>query len=196
MEASGRKNAYFRLILGDYEYNSVEEIGKDHEPTSSLEIKTRDPFPAIDLYQHSAILRCMDSSIGSVGAVSKIEQVIRRCVRRWRYFGGPNNVVPSLFLSFVALVSVAGLTAFAYGQNLLGTSRPALILAAALFVLYLVWAFLQFRWSSHSFSQIHFVERRHRTSFWSRKRDDLLADLVKGGLGFVLGLIAHKIFDL
>src|SRR5262249_43462987 len=106
----------FRLTLGDYEYSSVEEIEKDHEPTNSLRIETRYPHLTLELGNLSARLYCVDSGITSLGAVTKIEQLVRRCERPWRYFGGPNNFVPSLFLCVVfGLVCVAGLIAISNG---------------------------------------------------------------------------------
>jgi hypothetical protein len=176
----------YKIETSDYEYTAVDQIPQEHEAVTSLRVIAYSPYITLTLDGSSASLYCSDSNdLPAAGAARRIESIVRKRERRWR------SLLSGFWFGIVGSIA-SGIAVWLLLNSISNGQGQSFYIAAFFLVVGLnaTWAVTGYRATIRSFSKVEFIERRVRRSFWQRKKDDILADLLKVLTGALAGYLA------
>ena len=171
----------FSIEAGGYHYDSVREIDNQNAPVTELKIETHEPYITINFNKHSANLFISDSEVNTLGAASKIEQIIERRQRNFRW---TNAKLATWLSGGVTVIFLLAFTTNFSSKHLFATS-----IYFVGFILSCIWIYSSYHQSLKQYCKVEFVESINRTSFWIRKKDDVLVAVISTFFGAILGVL-------
>lgn len=177
----------FVIETTGYRYNSVSEIDNQNDPVVRLNITTHEPHIVINFNEHGASLYVSEDTIETLGAVSKIEEIIRKGERKTRWLNA--QLAPGFLGASVVVFPIVITLSF----------KTRFFLAAyfciVIFFLIIVWGRKSYNSQLREFCRVEFIKKKDRTSFWIRKKDDILLAVISAFLGTIFGVVMTVVFQ-
>jgi hypothetical protein len=169
---------------GEYEYSSIEDLAAKSGSRAKLEIESSNPRIEVTINGTFAYVRSFDTSLSVFATVSRIGDVLRNSRGVW-----PVSFLRAHFLGIAAVGFVWNIVNVILILSRTLSSWPTGIawgFQAAPLGLYLG------AWAVQKIHPIILRPRRAETTFWERKKDDILVNIIMLILGGVIGyLVGH-----
>jgi|SRR3989344_1813632 len=171
----------YKLESESFEYTSIKEISGDTGSTNHFYIKTYSPYISIDFSKSYARVYTDEDDLKTIGAFKKILAIISKRERKtlWIFSKLANYLAPSLLTFTVILPRSAQIS-----QNM------SLFLVST--SLLMVWIIFGFWTDIKKYSIIEFVNRKNKSNFFYRNKDQIGVNILVGIVFLLLGYFVKK----
>jgi hypothetical protein len=170
-----------------YEISDVtklKDIGENQIHT--LRFECQDPYVSINFLPFEGRLYISEDSTITRGILSQIEDILNKCKRKIMRLLC-SSLMPTIM---GVLVGAAFYPILRFTEG--GLSVTLLVFLVLIYILLLV---IFYRISLHQYSTIILSERRERTSFLKRNKDQIIVGLIVAIVSVCLTVLAFKLFQ-
>lgn len=176
----------FNIKFNDCEYDSVNEISETEKSVNDIKISSSNPYIYIELTKYSSTIYVSNIEDTKIrGVFSKVVDILKQTERKvlWIFSGSilGNTLVPIIIFGVVT-----GLF-----SKVIKNERYSLAIYLIALIVYILWAICSSYSSLKFYSKIDFYFKKNKSSFWIRKKDEVLVALVGASIGSLLTLIVQ-----
>jgi len=168
----------FRITVGEYEYDSIDEAMNDQQNSSEVKIASTSPYLSLDLKKSSATLFTYEDNGDLLvrGCVSKISEIIKKRERKtlWALVIINRYSLPWLGLAYI-------LSYFFLGIHI-HSLWPLMIL-----VLIIVFTTIGL-YGTSKYSVVNFRSKNLHQNFITRNKDNLIMLVISNTLSLMVGI--------
>ena len=170
------------IQLGEFEYDSVDEIPVSEKMSHKIRIATSQPYVNVTLDRYYANISSLDNTLEIQGAIKKISERLNKRVRRFRHYFTVVGVSLGTFVFAIAFVALLADKIPDQFKNVAALAViPSMILVGILSI-------IRFR----HYSTIHFEAQRG--NFFTRNKDQIIVAVISALVGVIATSVITALF--
>lgn len=171
----------FNIKFNDCEYDSFNEIPENEKSVNYIKISSYNPYIYIELTKTSSniyVSNIEDTKIR--GIFSKIQDILKQTERKvlWIFSG---SILGNTFIPIVVFGVSFGLL-----SKVIKNEKYSLVIGL---IVYIFWAICSGYSSLKFYSKVDFSFKKNKSSFWIRKKDEVLVAVLAAFAGAFIGSI-------
>ena len=178
------------ISTDEYELETIKEIKEsDKEILNSLSIMIHEPYVSLELKPNEVWLYISEDEPVSRGVFEKIKQLLSSRRQKLYWLAKINWISGGMFYG-----AIAGSSVLFLGPGILEKNIYNILLGCSILILGLILSLWSYNLWMKRHSIIYTKRRIESTSFWNRKKDDIVLAIIFAIVGSIITLLITQLF--